>query len=81
MRNKILVVGGIAFLAYILGSRAARGRTVKGRESVGHQVVRLWNKPQAKKSRRKIAKSTQETAGRAAKAGRRKAHDLKKKLT
>jgi hypothetical protein len=60
MRNKILIALAIAFLAYILGSRATRIKTVKS-ESVGHQVVRLWNDPKAKKARAKNAKKLVET--------------------
>ncbi|MFZ8758345.1 hypothetical protein ACO03V_13085 [Microbacterium sp. HMH0099] len=54
MRNKIILVGGVALLAFIVGTRTPRVR-VKERESVGHQLVRLWNDPKAKKERRKNA--------------------------
>lgn len=81
MRNKILIIGGVAFLAYILGSRAARGRTVAS-ESVGHQIVRLWNEPKAKRARRKNAKhlagTVQQGARRAKKAARKKVRRLAK---
>lgn len=54
MRNKILLIGAIAFVAYILGSRSATVQVNKG-ESVRHQLVRMWNDPKAKKERQKKA--------------------------
>jgi hypothetical protein len=81
VRNKILIVGGIAFLAYILGSRATRIRAVKT-ESVGHQLVRLWNEPKAKNARKRTAKTLADASPKntehAAKAIRGRTHDLKK---
>ena len=84
MRNKVLIAGSIAFLSYILGSRANQARAAKT-ESVGHQVVRLWNEPKAKKSRKKTARKLA-SAGRAKAKGAstavgRKAHKLRKNLT
>ncbi|WP_136024666.1 hypothetical protein [Microbacterium sp. K27] len=54
MRNKILLIVGVAFVAYIFGSRAATVQIDKG-ESVRHQLVRLWNDPRARKRRKKAA--------------------------
>lgn len=59
MRNRIIIVGGAVFLAYVLGSRAA---TTHKSESVGHQIVRLWSDPKAKKSRSKKAKKVAKAA-------------------
>lgn len=53
MRNKILILGGVAFVAYVIGSRSV---TVNKGESVPHQLVRLWNDPKAKKERERKAK-------------------------
>ncbi|MFB2557430.1 hypothetical protein [Herbiconiux liangxiaofengii] len=50
MRNKVLLIGGIAFIAYVLGSRT--GHT----ESTAHQVIRLWNDPKERKRREKALK-------------------------
>ncbi len=55
MRNKIILIGAVALIAYVVGTRTPRVE-VKKRESVGHQVVRLWNDPRARKRRRKAAK-------------------------
>ncbi|WP_295784972.1 hypothetical protein [uncultured Microbacterium sp.] len=55
MRNKIILVGAIALIAYVVGTRTPRVQ-MKSRESVGHQLVRLWNDPRARKRRHKAAK-------------------------
>nr|WP_201470714.1 hypothetical protein [Microbacterium hydrocarbonoxydans] len=68
MRNKILLIGAVAFVAYILGSRAATVQVQEG-ESVRHQLVRMWNDPKAKKERAKAArKAAKKTAKGAEKA-------------
>lgn len=64
MRNKILIIGAIAFVAYILGSRAMTVQVDKG-ESVRHQLVRMWNDPKAKKERAKAAKKAKKAAEKA----------------
>jgi hypothetical protein len=64
MRNKILLIVGVAFLAYVLGSRAATVQVNKG-ESVRHQLVRLWNDPQARKRRKKAAEKAAKKARKA----------------
>jgi len=74
MRNKLIVIGAVALLAYVIGTRSPRVQ-VKSRESVGHQVVRLWNDPRARKRRRKAAKKA---AGAAEKRARRTLRDLRK---
>ncbi|WP_029259387.1 MULTISPECIES: hypothetical protein [unclassified Microbacterium] len=64
MRNKILLIVGVAFVAYILGSRAATVQINKG-ESVRHQLVRLWNDPRARKRRKKAAEKASKKARKA----------------
>ncbi|MCS3443240.1 hypothetical protein [Microbacterium phyllosphaerae] len=64
MRNKILLIGAVAFVAYILGSRSATVQVNKG-ESVRHQLVRMWNDPKAKKERAKTAKKAAKSAEKA----------------
>lgn len=64
MRNKIIVLGAVAFAAYILGSSVAKVQINQG-ESVRHQVVRMWNDPKAKKQRHKNAKKAAKTAQKA----------------
>nr|WP_314844577.1 hypothetical protein [uncultured Microbacterium sp.] len=61
MRNKIIVIGAVALLAYVLGSKAATVQ-VNQSESVRHQLVRLWNDPKAKKQRHKAAEKAAEAA-------------------
>lgn len=70
MRNKILVIGAIAFVAYIVGSNAGRVQINKG-ESVRHQLVRMWNDPKAKKERHKNAEKAAKAAKKAIDKARR----------
>ena len=70
MQNKILLIGAVAFVAYILGSRAATVQIDKG-ESVRHQLVRMWNDPKAKKERRKKAEKAAKAARKALDKARR----------
>ncbi|WP_223622862.1 hypothetical protein [Microbacterium sp. EST19A] len=70
MQNKILLIGAIAFVAYILGSRAATVQIDKG-ESVRHQLVRMWNDPKAKKERQKKAEKAAKAARKALEKARR----------
>jgi hypothetical protein len=64
MRNKILILGAVAFIAYVLGSRVAKVQIDNG-ESVPHQLVRMWNDPRAKKQRHKAAQKTAKSAQKA----------------
>ncbi|MFJ6533004.1 hypothetical protein [Microbacterium sp. NPDC091662] len=64
MRNKILLIVGVAFVAYVLGSRAATVQVNKG-ESVRHQLVRMWNDPQARKRRKKAVEKASKKARKA----------------
>ena len=66
MRNKILLVVGVAFVAYVFGSRAATVQINKG-EPVRHQLVRMWNDPKARKQRRKTAERAAKKAKKALK--------------
>lgn len=74
MRNKLIVIGAVALIAYAVGTRTPRVR-VKNRESVGHQIVRLWNDPRARKRRHKAAKKA---AAAAEKRAKKTFHDLRK---
>ncbi len=71
MRNKILVLGAIAFTAYVIGSRSV---TVKKSESVPHQLVRLRDERKAKKDRERKAKKI-------IAAVKDVAHDVRKRLS
>jgi len=66
MRNKLLVIGAVALIAYVVGTRTPRVQ-VKSRESVGHQVVRLWNDPRARKRRHRAAREAAKAAEKRAK--------------
>lgn len=64
MRNKILLIVGVAFVAYVLGSRAATVQINKG-ESVRHQLVRMWNDPKARKRRKRAVEKAAKKARKA----------------
>lgn len=70
MRNRIIVVGAVVLVAYIVGSRAGRVQ-VKSRESVGHQLVRLWDDPRSRRRRRKAAAKAEKKARKALREFRR----------
>ncbi len=74
MRNKLIVIGAVALIAYVVGTRTPRVQ-VKDRESVGHQIVRLWNDPRARKRRHKAAKKA---AAAAEKRAKKTLHDMRK---
>lgn len=82
MRNKILIIGAIAFAAYVIGSRSV---TVKKSESVPHQLVRLREERKARKDRqrtaKKIAKTAKGTAEDVVDKIRDAAHDVRKRLS
>jgi hypothetical protein len=63
MRNNIIVIGAVAFIAFALGARSSRVQVNKG-ESVRHQLVRMWNDPKARKQRQKAAKKAAKLARR-----------------
>ncbi|WP_022878135.1 hypothetical protein [Microbacterium sp. B19] len=64
MRNRIIAIGAVVVVAYILGTRAGRVH-VKSRESVGHQLVRLWDDPRSRRRRRRSAAKAEKRAKRA----------------
>lgn len=64
MRNRIIAVGAVGVAAYVLGTRAGRVQ-VKSRESVGHQLVRLWDDPRSRRRRRRAAAKAEKRAKKA----------------
>ncbi|AZS35681.1 hypothetical protein CVS47_00276 [Microbacterium lemovicicum] len=70
MRNKLLLIGGVVFLAYVLGSRAGKG------ESLAHQLVREWNDPKARKRRHKAYEKSSKALEKSAKDAKKKLHKL-----
>ena len=77
MRNTILIGAGVAVVGYVLGTRANRPLA---RESVGHQLVRLWTDPKARKRRertgKQLRKDAERTGTRLAMAAKRRAKRL-----
>ncbi|WP_334149726.1 hypothetical protein [Microbacterium sp.] len=70
MRNKIIVIGIIAFVAFAVGARASRVQVNQG-ESVRHQLVRMWNDPKQRKRRRKAAEKAAKRVRRGIEKARR----------
>lgn len=70
MRNRIIVIGAIVAIAYLIGARTGRVQ-VKSRESVGHQLIRLWDDPRSRRRRRKAAAKAEKNAKKALRGFRR----------
>lgn len=70
MRKNIVIVAVIAVAAYMLGAQsvARRGRNY---EDLRHQLERLWNEPQARRSRKELGKKARKAAAQAARTARR----------
>ncbi|MFN3708555.1 hypothetical protein [Microcella sp.] len=68
MNRNVLIVGGTAVAAYVLGTRANRPTLAEHPETLRHQVERLWTDPQAKKRRAKFRKQRAKDARAAKKA-------------
>lgn len=64
MKFRYLVIGLVAFLAYVLGARAGEGRY----RDIKHAVTHYWNDPTVKKARGKAKKAS----AKAAKAARKR---------
>ena len=64
MRLKYVVIGLIAFGAYVLGAKAGESRY----RDIKHAFTSYWNDPTVKKARAKAKK----TGARAAKSARKK---------
>ncbi len=58
MGKNILIIAVIVVGAYLLGAQSAK-RTRKDYEDLRHQLERLWTSPEARKSRKRMAKKTQ----------------------
>lgn len=71
MRKNILLLAVVAGAAYIVGAQSARSRG-KGYEDLRHQIERLWNDPQARRSRRELAKKAGKATRQAARAASRR---------
>lgn len=67
MRKNILILAVIVVAAYLVGVEAGRSRG-KDYEDLRHQVERIWTSPDARKSRRRMAKSTRKSIEKARKS-------------
>ncbi|GAB2571555.1 hypothetical protein [Leucobacter ruminantium] len=66
MRKNILILAVIAVAAYLVGVESAKARG-KNYEDLRHQLERLWTNPEAKKSRKRMAKNAQKSLEKARK--------------
>ncbi len=66
MRKNILILAVIIIAAYLVGVESAKSRG-KNYEDLRHQVERLWTSPDAKKSRRRMAKNARKSIEKARK--------------
>ncbi|GAA1597562.1 hypothetical protein [Leucobacter chromiireducens] len=66
MRKNVLILGVIAVAAYLVGVESAKARG-KNYEDLRHQLERLWTNPEAKKSRKRMAKNARRSFEKARK--------------
>ncbi len=66
MRKNILIFAVIVIAAYLIGVESAKSRG-KNYEDLRHQLERLWTSPEAKKSRRRMAKNARRSIEQARK--------------
>ncbi|GAA3663648.1 hypothetical protein [Microbacterium marinilacus] len=67
MRKNILILVVIVVAAYLIGVESAKSRG-KNYEDLRHQLERLWTSPDAKKSRRRMAKQARKSIDKARKS-------------
>jgi|GEM_PF-1490261 len=67
MRKNFLILGVIALAAYLVGVESAKSRG-KNYEDLRHQLERLWTSPEAKRTRRRMAKNARKSIGKARKS-------------
>lgn len=80
MNRNVLIVGGAAVAAYILGTRANRPTLAEHPETLRHQVERLWTDPQARKRRAKFRKQRAKDVRAAKKALQKQTAEARKTL-
>jgi hypothetical protein len=59
MRNRVIVIGAVVLIAFVIGSRSNRP-VIK--QSKGETARRMWNDPRARKGRKKLAKKIAKAA-------------------
>ncbi|MBO1901731.1 hypothetical protein J4H92_07165 [Leucobacter weissii] len=67
MRKNLLILGVIAVAAYLVGVESAKSRG-RNYEDLRHQLERLWTSPDAKRSRRRLAKRARKSIEQTRKA-------------
>jgi len=67
MRKNFLILGVIAVAAYLVGAESAKSRG-KNYEDLRHQLERLWTSPDAKRTRKQMAKNARKSIGKARKS-------------
>ena len=67
MRKNILILAVVAVAAYLIGVESAKSRG-KNYEDLRHQLERIWNSADARKSRRRMAKSARRSIEKARKS-------------
>lgn len=67
MRKNILILLVIVVAAYVVGVESAKSRG-KNYEDLRHQLERIWTSPDAKKSRRRMAKKASKSIEKARKS-------------
>jgi len=66
MRKNILIIAVLAIAAYVIGVESTKAKG-KNYEDIRHQVERLWTSPEAKRSRRRLAKKAKKSVAKAQK--------------
>lgn len=66
MGKNILMIAVIAVAAYLIGVESAKSRG-KNYEDLRHQIERLWTNPDAKRSRKRMAKNAKKSLQKARK--------------
>ncbi|PJJ63804.1 hypothetical protein [Compostimonas suwonensis] len=60
MRKNLVIIAVVAAAAYLIGVESAKSRG-KDYEDLRHQLERLWTSPEARKSRKRLAKSVRKS--------------------
>jgi hypothetical protein len=60
MRKNLLIILIVVVASYLVGVESAKSRG-KDYEDLRHQLERLWTSPQARKSRKRLAKSARKS--------------------
>lgn len=75
MGKNVLIVAIIGFGGYLLGIQSAKKRG-KNYEDLRHQLERLWTSPDARRSRRRMAKKTSKAIDKAVSNAKKRVEKL-----